>query len=109
MNGLVKIGEYLLEFLVVTLLVALSAATVVFFIPMMVGINGFFFVIGRGFIRLMQMLVVPLVFTSIVCGAAADILWLMFCGETGIYEIVPGFLAGLLACVLVSALAMFRD
>ena len=42
---------------------------------------------------------------GIVCGAAADILWLMFCGETGIYEIVPGFLAGLLACVLVSALA----
>lgn len=36
-----------------------------------VGINGFFYVIGRGFIRLMQMLVVPLVFTSIVCGAAA--------------------------------------
>ena len=36
-----------------------------------VGINGFLFVIGRGFIRLMQMLVVPLVFTSIVCGAAA--------------------------------------
>lgn len=35
------------------------------------GINGFCFVIGRGFIRLMQMLVVPLVFTSIVCGAAA--------------------------------------
>ena len=34
-------------------------------------INGFFYVIGRGFIRLMQMLVVPLVFTSIVCGAAA--------------------------------------
>lgn len=42
MNGLVKIGEYILEFVVVTLLVALSAATVVFFIPMMVGLNGFF-------------------------------------------------------------------
>ena len=40
---------------------------------------------------------------GIICGAAADILWLMFCSSTGIYEIVPGFLAGLLACVLVSA------
>ena len=42
MNGLVKVGEYILEFVVVTLLVALSVVTVVFFIPMMVGLNGFF-------------------------------------------------------------------
>lgn len=34
-------------------------------------INGVFYVIGNGFIRLMQMLVVPLVFVSIVCGSAA--------------------------------------
>ena len=42
---------------------------------------------------------------GIVCGAAADILWLRFCSGTGIYEIVPGFLAGLAACVLASALS----
>ena len=34
-------------------------------------INGIFYFIGQGFIRLMQMLVVPLVFCSIVCGAAS--------------------------------------
>ncbi len=33
--------------------------------------NGLFNVIGQGFLRLMQMLVVPLVLCSIVCGAAA--------------------------------------
>lgn len=35
------------------------------------GVNGVFYVVGKGFIRLMQMLVVPLVFCSIVCGAAS--------------------------------------
>ena len=34
-------------------------------------INGVFQVIGQGFIRLMQMLVVPLVFCSLVCGSMA--------------------------------------
>lgn len=34
-------------------------------------INGFFYVLGNGFIRLMQMLVVPLVFCSLVCGSMA--------------------------------------
>ena len=34
-------------------------------------IEGVFFVLGQWFIRLMQMLVVPLVFCSIVCGAAS--------------------------------------
>ena len=34
-------------------------------------VEGLFYVVGQGFIRLMQMLVVPLVFCSIVCGAAA--------------------------------------
>lgn len=32
-------------------------------------VNGIFYVIGQGFIRLMQMLVVPLVFCSLVCGS----------------------------------------
>lgn len=34
-------------------------------------VNGAFYIFGQGFIRGMQMLVVPLVFCSIVCGAAA--------------------------------------
>lgn len=34
-------------------------------------INGIFYVVGTGFIRLMKMLVVPLVFCSLVCGSAA--------------------------------------
>ena len=33
--------------------------------------EGLFYVLGQWFIRLMQMLVIPLVFCSIVCGAAA--------------------------------------
>lgn len=34
-------------------------------------IDGVFYVVGQGFIRLMQMLVVPLVFCSLVCGSMA--------------------------------------
>ena len=34
-------------------------------------INGVFKVIGKGFLRAMQMLVVPLVFCSLVCGSMA--------------------------------------
>lgn len=34
-------------------------------------INGLFHIVGQGFIRLMQMLVVPLVFCSLVCGSMA--------------------------------------
>lgn len=34
-------------------------------------VNGIFFVIGNGFIRLMKMLVVPLVLCSLVCGSSA--------------------------------------
>ncbi|MSS64939.1 dicarboxylate/amino acid:cation symporter [Velocimicrobium porci] len=32
-------------------------------------INGIFYVVGNGFLRLMQMLVVPLVFCSLICGS----------------------------------------
>ena len=40
---------------------------------------------------------------GIAAGAAADILWLIFLSKpTGIYEIVPGFIAGLVCAVLVS-------
>ncbi len=41
---------------------------------------------------------------GMICGAVTDALWLAFLGGTGIYEIVPGFLAGLLACWAVSVL-----
>jgi Na+/H+-dicarboxylate symporter len=34
-------------------------------------VEGVFYVVGQGFIRLMQMLVVPLVFCSLVCGSMA--------------------------------------
>ena len=34
-------------------------------------VSGLFYVVGQGFIRLMRMLVVPLVFCSIVCGSMA--------------------------------------
>ncbi len=34
-------------------------------------INGMLYVVGNGFLKLMKMLVVPLVFTSLICGAAA--------------------------------------
>lgn len=34
-------------------------------------VNGVFYVVGNGFLRLMQMLVVPLVFCSLICGSAA--------------------------------------
>jgi len=37
---------------------------------------------------------------GIVAGAAVDILWLVFLKFTGIYEIVPGFAAGLIAAVV---------
>ena len=39
---------------------------------------------------------------GIIAGAAVDILWLACLSSTGIYEIVPGFAAGLAAAVVVS-------
>lgn len=39
---------------------------------------------------------------GILAGAAVDILWLSCLSSTGIYEIVPGFAAGLAAAVVVS-------
>ena len=42
MRGLRIVGDYALEFLVISLLVALSAVTVIFFIPMLVGVTAFF-------------------------------------------------------------------
>ena len=40
--------------------------------------------------------------TGIIAGAAVDILWLAFMSGTGLYEIIPGFAAGLIVAVAVS-------
>ena len=37
-----------------------------------------------------------------ISGAAADILWLMFLTETGIYEMIPGFICSLAVAVIAS-------
>ncbi len=39
---------------------------------------------------------------GILVGAAVDIGWLLFLASTGIYELLPGFVAGLVAAVIVS-------
>ena len=39
---------------------------------------------------------------GILTGAAVDILWLAFLKSVGIYEIIPGFLLGLIVAVIVS-------
>ncbi len=41
---------------------------------------------------------------GIIAGGVVDALWLIFLSGTGLYEIVPGFIAGMLACILVSLL-----
>ena len=46
---------------------------------------------------------------GIVAGAAVDILWLAFLSSTGIYEIIPGAAAGLLAAVVVSLCSKAPD
>ncbi|MCQ2398672.1 MAG: sodium/proline symporter PutP [Sphaerochaetaceae bacterium] len=39
---------------------------------------------------------------GIIAGALMDILWLLFCKGTGIYEIIPGFLFGLVTAICFS-------
>ena len=39
---------------------------------------------------------------GILCGAAVDICWLAFLSGTGLYEIIPGFIAGIIGAVIVS-------
>ena len=39
---------------------------------------------------------------GIATGAIVDVCWLIWLGSTGIYELFPGFVAGLIACVIVS-------
>lgn len=41
---------------------------------------------------------------GILVGAGVDILWLSFLSATGIYEILPGFIAGLIAAIVVTLL-----
>ena len=46
---------------------------------------------------------------GILVGAAVDILWLAFLAGTGIYEIIPGAFAGLLAAVIASLCSKAPD
>ncbi|MBR2875127.1 MAG: sodium:proline symporter, partial [Clostridia bacterium] len=41
---------------------------------------------------------------GIVVGAVVDVLWFVFLAGTGIYELLPGFVAGMIAAVVVSLL-----
>ncbi|MEE8722041.1 MAG: dicarboxylate/amino acid:cation symporter [Eggerthellaceae bacterium] len=71
-------------------------------------IEGIFYVFGQWFIRLMQMLVVPLVFCSIVCGAASmsDPKLL---GKVGVGTIVMYLLTTALAVVISIWLAQMTN
>jgi sodium/proline symporter len=42
---------------------------------------------------------------GIVCGAAVDIVWLIVLKSFGLYEIIPGFIVGLIAAVVVSLIS----
>ena len=39
---------------------------------------------------------------GVVCGAVVDVLWMIFLSSTGIYELLPGFIAGTVAAIVVS-------
>ena len=39
---------------------------------------------------------------GIAVGALVDVCWLIWLSSTGIYELLPGFVAGTLACLIVS-------
>jgi sodium/proline symporter len=41
---------------------------------------------------------------GIITGTVVDILWLTCCGATKLYEIIPGFFAGLIAAIIVAKL-----
>lgn len=46
---------------------------------------------------------------GVTAGAACDVLWLAFMAGTGIYEIIPGFIAGFVAAVAVTLLDKVPD
>jgi Na+/H+-dicarboxylate symporter len=71
-------------------------------------IEGVFYFVGQGFIRLMQMLVVPLVFCSIVMGAASMSDPKML-GKVGIGTILMYLLTTALAVIIALALAQVID
>lgn len=54
-------------------------------------VQGVFYIVGQGFIRLMRMLVVPLVFCSIVCGSMAvgryEKAWKRRCEDTNFLSV----------------------
>ncbi len=39
---------------------------------------------------------------GVVVGAVVDVIWMLLLSETGIYELLPGFIAGGLSCIVVS-------
>ena len=39
---------------------------------------------------------------GVIGGAVTDVLWLVFMSHTGIYEIIPGFIVGLILSVVVT-------
>ena len=41
---------------------------------------------------------------GVVGGAVVDVAWMLLLSETGIYELLPGFIAGGLCCIIVSLL-----
>ena len=71
-------------------------------------INGAFYVLGQWFIRLMQMLVVPLVFCSIVCGAASMSDPKML-GKVGVGTIILYLCTTALAVFIAIVLAQFTN
>lgn len=46
---------------------------------------------------------------GVTAGAVVDVLWLAFMSDTGIYEIIPGFIAGFVAAVAVTLLDKTPD
>ena len=46
---------------------------------------------------------------GIATGAIVDIGWLVLMKSVGVYEIIPGFVAGLIAAVVVSLLSKAPD
>ncbi len=46
---------------------------------------------------------------GIIAGTAADICWMLFLSGTGIYELAPGFIIGMLAAVIVTLLTKKPD
>ena len=43
--------------------------------------------------------------TGVIVGAAVDIIWLLCCSGTGVYEILPGFILGGISAIIVTKLS----